>query len=252
MDQPLWAPSFHWFMLAGMSHLAIGDLALFAAFRRLGPRLGVLIVGSLAPPIALTIEWGVLGTTLTGLQILCAAGVLLLVGVAVAPRERRHLPPVELKWGLVFGMIAAIGQGLGTSLQRIGYVHNPEIVHSLWSITFLRVSAGALGMLAWILILKFSGKDPFTRPTEIIPHLRVKGHPLIWLFISTFLGPIIGVFFLIIALETTPAALVQATIATMPVFMIPVAWFFDGNKPSTRSLLSGCAALGLSACLLIL
>lgn len=250
--QALWIPHSFWFLLAGFSHLALGDLALFASFRRLGPRLGVLMVGSLAPPIALIIEWLVLGTTLTALQILCAGGVLLLVAVAIAPRDRQHLHSTELKLGLLFGSIAALGQGLGTSLQRIGYVNNNEIAQSLWTVTFLRVGAGALGVLGWICLLKILGKNPFSRPRELIPHHKVKGHPMLWLSISTLLGPIVGMFFLITALETVPAALVQATIATMPVFMIPVAWLLDGNKPSIRSILSGCAAVGLTAWLMLL
>lgn len=248
----LWLSGAPRFMLAGFFHLTVGDMALFAAFRRLGPRLSVLLVGSLAPPTALIAEWLISGTTLQSSQLLCAAGILLLVAVAVAPKEREHLSRRELQVGLALGTVAAIGQGLGTTIQRVGNVMIEETIYQPWTITFLRVSAGTAGVVLWMGFRKLRGENVFERPTELIPHQKIKGHPLLWLGISSIMGPIVGIMFLVTALENNPAALVQACIATMPVFMIPWAWILDGNKPSTRSVLSGCAAVGLTAWLMFL
>jgi len=84
------------------------------------------------------------------------------------------------------------------------------------------------------------------------PHQKIKGNPAFWLILSTLLGPLLGMYCLSAALESTPAALVQAVITTMPVFMIPVAWILDGNAPSLRSIFSGSAAVGLTALLMFL
>jgi len=51
-----------WYLLAGVLHLGLGDLGLFGAYRLIGPRLGVLVCGTLAVPMALVAEWAVLGT----------------------------------------------------------------------------------------------------------------------------------------------------------------------------------------------
>jgi hypothetical protein len=40
--------------------------------------------------------------------------------------------------------------------------------------------------------------------------------------------------------------LVQATLATLPVFMMPVAWWLDGNAPSKRSATAGLVAVALT------
>jgi len=249
---PLWTTGAIWYIVAGLLHLTLGDIALFAAFRRLGPRLGVLMVGSLAPPTALLAEGCILGTTLTGSQLLCGAAVLVLVATAVAPRERQHLSAHELCLGLLFGAVAAVGQGLGTTLQRVGNVQMTDPISQPWTVTFLRVSAGALGVGIWMLFLHLNRKKPFKKPTELFPHQKIKGNPAFWLILSTLLGPLLGMYCLSAALESTPAALVQAVITTMPVFMIPVAWILDGNAPSLRSIFSGSAAVGLTALLMFL
>lgn len=249
----IWVTGGLWFMLAGISHLCIGDLGLFGAFRRLGPRLGILLVGTLAPPIAVLSEWLMLGTVPASAQLFCAGGVILLVATAIAPRERAHLPPKELLAGLLLGLLAALGQGVSASLQRFGYAAAAEgIPPDPWQITLLRVGAGTVAVFLWLVYLQLTGKKPLARPQELIPHERIKGHPGLWLGISSILGPVIGMMFVVTALKTTPAGLVQAVIATMPVFMIPVAWILDGNAPSLRSILSGTAAVALTAWLILL
>ncbi|WFB37101.1 DMT family transporter [Kiritimatiellota bacterium B12222] len=243
-----------WFVLAGLCHLCIGDMGLFAAFRRLGPRLSVLMVGSLAPPTALLSEWWILGDFPSLSQIICAGSILLLVAVAVAPKERQHLSPQELRAGLLFGVIAAVGQGLSSTLQRYGNYQTTLSQTSVdpWLMILIRVGAGTLGVMVILLFLQLAHQHPFRKPVELIPHRKVEGHPLLWLGISALMGPIIGMSFLITALETTSSGLVQAVIATMPVFMIPVAWILDGNAPSIRSIIAGSAAVSLTALLIFL
>lgn len=241
-----------WFMLAGISHLCIGDMGLFGAFRRIGPRLGVLMVGTLAPPIALLSEWILLGTEPEAVQLFCAAGVILLVAIAIAPRERAHLQPKELIIGLLLGVVGAVGQGVSASLQRFGYSLTENLHSDPWQVTFLRVGTGTVAVFIWLVCLQIFGKEPLKRPPQLIPHERIKGHPALWIGISSVMGPIIGMLFVITALRTTPSGLVQAGISTMPVFMIPVAWVLDGNTPSIRSVLAGIAAVALTATLIFI
>jgi len=62
---------------------------------------------------------------------------------------------------------------------------------------------------------------------------------------SATAGPILGIGALTLALETTEAGLVQAAIATLPVWMIPWAWILDGDRPSPRSILAVACVGGL-------
>jgi drug/metabolite transporter (DMT)-like permease len=245
----LMLPAGGWFALAGVLHLAVGDVGLFAAYRRLGPRIGVLMVCSLAPPTALLMEWWTLGIVPGIESLLCALGILLAVAAAVAPRERQHLEPHELRAGLLFGLLAAVGQGMGAAVNRIAFDRLGGVEVTFWLPAFYRVAAGAAGVWLWILLRKLTGDQPLRRPKELIPDKKVEGHPLIWLTISTLLGPVLGMWFLMRAFDAAPSGLVQATLSTLPVFMMPVAWLLDGTVPSRRSVVAGMVAVALTAVL---
>src|SRR5580700_712820 len=51
-----------WFFVSGVVGFGLGDMALFGALPRIGPRLAILITQCLAAPIAATVEWLWLGT----------------------------------------------------------------------------------------------------------------------------------------------------------------------------------------------
>jgi len=237
------------FALSGLLHLAVGDVALFAVYRRLGPRIGVLAVSSLAPMVAMLVERAVLGTAILPVKQFLALGVLLSVVLAVAPRERKHLSAFELKRGVLAALLATVGQGASAAVTRMGYAEvtaagisdlNP------WMPTLLRCAAGAAGVLLYLACGAALGKAVFARPADLLQPRRIVGHPLVWLAVSTLLGPMLGVMTLMKALEHHPAGLVQAVLSTLPVMILPLAWFFDGNVPSRRSLLLGCLAVALA------
>jgi drug/metabolite transporter (DMT)-like permease len=236
------------FALSGFLHLALGDIALFAVYRRLGPRIGVLAVSSLAPPTAMAVEWLLLGTAITFKELALAAGVLVCVILAVAPKERKHLTPAELRTGILAALLATLGQGCSAAVSRLGFAQAADAGIRLgpWMPTLLRCATGAICVLLWLAARQILGHKIHQRPADLIPHRRIEGHPLGWLALSTLLGPVIGVLTLMTALESHPAALVQAVLATLPVMMLPVAWFFDGNAPSRRSLLFGILAVALA------
>jgi drug/metabolite transporter (DMT)-like permease len=214
--------------------------------------MGVLMVCSLAPPTALLTEWLWLGTTLSVGQLGCMAAVLVSVGLAVAPRERQHLKAADVRAGILFGVQAAVAQGLGAAVSRVAFdrLGDPEV--SFWLPTLYRVAAGALGVWIWITLRQLAGKKPLQKPAELIPHKRIGGHPLVWMGVSTVMGPVIGMMFLMRAFESAPSGLVQATLSTLPVFMIPVAWVFDGSRPSLQSGVAGIAAVGFTVLLVLL
>lgn len=245
-------PGWGGFALAGVLHLSIGDVGLFAAYRRLGPRIGVLMVCSLAPPTALLAEWAMLGDLPGANQLLCALGILVAVALAVAPRERAHLGAREIRVGVACGLLAAVGQGAGAAVNRVAFDRLGGMEVSFWLPALYRVAAGAAGVWLWLLVRKAMGDRPLRRPKELIPHKRVEGHPLMWLAVSTLLGPVLGMWFLMRAFSSAPAGLVQATLSTLPVLMMPVAWIFDGAVPSRRSVIAGIAAVALTARLVTL
>src|SRR5205085_7542077 len=74
-----------WFFLSGVIGFGLGDMALFGALPRIGPRLSILITQCLAAPMAAVVEWLWLGTSLRVVDVACAAVVLVGVAIALAP-----------------------------------------------------------------------------------------------------------------------------------------------------------------------
>src|SRR5436190_3842140 len=77
--------SLPWFFLSGVIGFGLGDMALFGALPRIGPRLAILLTQCLAAPIAAVAEWTWLGTTLRPVDLACAGVILGGVAIALAP-----------------------------------------------------------------------------------------------------------------------------------------------------------------------
>src|SRR2546421_87660 len=89
--------AFGWFFFSGVMGIGLGDVALFQALPRLGSRLSLLLIQCLTAPIGALIEWVWLGTSLTWLQLVGGAAILLGVGVALRPSEDLRITPRD-KW----------------------------------------------------------------------------------------------------------------------------------------------------------
>ncbi|GEM_PF-3363919 len=113
--------TFPLFLLSGLVGIGFGDVALFQALPRLGPRLTLLLTRCLAPPFAAAIEWLWLGTTLRTVQILYASLVLAGIGISLWPDRSPRLLRSEILPGVIFAALAAMGDGFGAMLSRKAY-----------------------------------------------------------------------------------------------------------------------------------
>ena len=211
------------------------------------------MVCSVAPPAALVAESVWLGTGIAARQLWLAVGILLSVILAVAPRERQHLPVNEVFLGVTAGLFSSMAQGIAASCNRVGFraVEEAGLRISPMLAAWFRITTGMAVAGLWVLLLWVLGQRPFRRPEDLIPDRKVEAHPAFWLVLSAVMGPVMGITMLMLALQSAPAALVQAVIATLPVFVIPVAWILDGTVPSKRSLTAGTVAIGLTVVLVL-
>ncbi|TVR44153.1 MAG: hypothetical protein EA402_07765 [Planctomycetota bacterium] len=232
-------PGLWWFLVAGALHLGLGDMGLFAAYRRLGPRLSLLIALCLTPLMSGVIEWWWLGTRPGWAQAFLALLVLAAVAVALAPTERLRLAPALWWSGIACAVAAALGQALGAVATRQGFALQPDagaVATAAWRV------AGGAGVL---LVVALFWREP--------AFARGHGRRLApWLAVSVLLGPCLGIPAYQQALATVPAALVQAVIAALPLTIIPLAWIFDGDRPSRRALLAGLVAVAATSAMMLL
>ena len=252
--------AFGWFFLSGCIGFGLGDSALYQALPRLGPQLTALMMQCLAAPFAVVAEWLWLGTTLSLPQI--AAGLVILFGVAiaVAPRDHAHIPRHLLAGGLAFGVVAALGQGLGAVVSRKAYAVVEQSGQSLDGLTaaYQRILGGVVFAMPFTLWVHFrrQRRSSATRETGssaamiVAPSRWHTGWG--WVVLNSLAGPTLGVGCYQWALATEPSGIVLPIVATLPIAVIPFAYFLEGERPTARSLAGGLlAVLGAVALALI-
>lgn len=233
--------SFGWFFLSGVIGFGLGDIALFGALPRIGPRLAILLTQCLAAPIAALAEWAWLGTTLKPADLLCAAIILVGVALALAPDRGLGVDRRTFFIGALCGVGSALGQALGAVVSRkANEVANLEhLVIDGGTAAYQRAIGGLLlTALAFFLFRKFRASNAHPSPAV---NWRA-GWPLV--LANALAGPTIGVGCYQWALRTTPSGIVLPIIATAPLMTIGLAYFIDDQKPTLRAILGGLVAVG--------
>lgn len=226
-----------WLGLSGIVGLVLGDAFLFQAFVWVGPRISMLMM-SLAPIIAGLTAWIFLGEKLNQLQI---AGILVtLLGIAWVLVEKQSSAlkePENYLKGILFGLGAAAGQGLGVVLAKNGLGGG-----------FSPVSANLIRMLAamcviWLVTL-------FQRENLAGFGRAVMNRKALILIVGgAFSGPFIGVSLSLYALQHTSIGVASTLMALPPIFLLPVEGYYYrqpigwGAVAGTLIALAGVAIL---------
>lgn len=239
-------PSLPWFLLSGFVGFGLGDLALFGALPRLGPRLTILLTHCIAAPLAAFTEWSWLGTTLGWKEIVCAGVILIGVVVALAPdavfADRKSF------WiGVLFGLGSAFGQGFGSVLStKAGRVADAAGFHlDGGTAAYQRIVAGlALTIVVFLFMQK-------TRPAEpMAPGTWRKASG--WIVANALCGPVLGVGCYQWALMSGKTGIVMPIVAISPVVTQLLTWWMDGTRPTLRTVLGGVVAVsGVAALRLV-
>src|ERR1041385_7092269 len=109
-----------WLGLSGVIALSLGDTFFFQSLVSVGPRLGSLLL-SLAPIFGSIIAWIFFGETLTLLQITGIVLALAGIGwVVMSHKEPADTPHGHTRRGVIFGVLAGLGQALGLVLSKQG------------------------------------------------------------------------------------------------------------------------------------
>lgn len=231
-------PALTTFLWSGLAGMGLGDIAFFAALPFLGSRLATTINQCLSVPVAIGIEWLWLGTTLSGAQLGCIAVVLSGIVVALIPTKGSP-PRVQVRpIGVLLGVAAAVGQGIGAVLSRRGFEITVEAGLPVDGLTaaYQRVLGGFLITVAWFAVKAWLDRD---RAPVTPPPLRAHG----WIVVHALAGPVLGMGSFQLALATAPSGLVLPITACAPLAVIPLAYWIEGERPSKRSIVGGVVAV---------
>lgn len=205
-----------WLGLSGIIGLALGDTFLFQAYLWIGPRLTMLLK-SLAPVLSAVLAWLWLDESLTLVQV---AGIgLTLAGVSWVVLERGGSEPAaasargDYLRGVLFGIGTAACQAAGLIAAKKGLggdfpALSGHVIRMLVAAAAIWTVAAARGQI---------------RAT--IQALTASRRAAADLTAGTVLGPFIGVWFSMAAIQWTEVGIASTLMALVPIFMLPIGYF---------------------------
>lgn len=207
-----------WLGLSGIIGLSLGDSFYFQALISIGPRLGSLLL-SLAPIFGSFIAWIFFGETLTLMQITGIAIALAGIGwVVMSHEESPNTPHGHTKRGVLFGMLAGLGQATGLVLSKQGMfgAFSPFQANAIrmfvallltWTLTFIQGKAGAT-----------------------VTTLRQKPGVIRLLALGALIGPVFGVSSSLLAVQHAEVGVASTLMALPPVILLPISYFIYKEK----------------------
>lgn len=227
-----------WLAASGMAGFVIGDYALFKAFNITGARVAMLMM-TLAPVFAALAAWLLLGELMSGKNLIAMlvtlAGIALVIftrtsdesggGASIKKKYAMSYPPK----GIILGIIAAAGQGVGLVLSKYGMRDYDPFAASQ-----IRVLTGFAG---FAVLFSMLGRWK-ELPTSFADKKAMK-----WLVVGSVFGPFLGVSFSLIAVQNTSAGIAQTIMSLVPVIIIIPSVFIKKEKVTFREILGAVVAV---------
>ena len=220
-----------WLSLSGIIGLSLGDVFLFQALVSLGPRLGTLLL-SLAPIFGSIIAWIFFGEILSALQI--TGIVLTLAGIAwviASHEEPPDTPHGHTRRGVIFGVLAALGQAIGLVLSKQGMFGE----FSPFQANAIRMLAAVIFTWAWTVF------DRQVNSTLVA--LQEKPCVLGWLALGAFVGPVLGVTASLLAVQHAEIGVASTLMALPPVIVLPISYFVFKEKVGWQAIVGTILAI---------
>lgn len=227
-----------WLLASGFVGYVFGDWCLFTTYELVGSRFGQLFM-TLAPLFSALAAWVLLDETL-GLQAI--AGIILTmsgIGLTVLSREEKegHKHRLHVDFPLqavLFGIGAAMGQGVGIVLSKVGMGLCEQTSLLPMAATMVRAVAGLIGFG-----IAYTIKGDRARMHEGL-HDRTTMEAAAGAII---MGPVIGVSLSLLAVQLAPAGIASTLMALTPIFILwPSRWLF-GQRITAREVVGSCIAV---------
>lgn len=213
-----------WMLASGLVGFVFGDTFLFASYTLMPARFSQLMM-TLAPAFSALAGFLMLGERISLLGFVGMAVTLFGIGLSVLTKEtggehKMHLS-LPLK-GLLFGLLGAVGQGLGIVLSKEGMmayedVYTPQnALYIPLAATQIRAMAGIVGF--FIMIVCKGGLGDLWRACT-----NRKGVGAT--FVGSIFGPFLGVTLSLLAVQHTNTAIASTIMATVPVVILLPEYF---------------------------
>jgi drug/metabolite transporter (DMT)-like permease len=222
-----------WLGLSGVVGLALGDYFSFSAFKAIGAK-NSSIFSTLAPGTAIIFAYLMLGEQINLIGI---TGILITIsGIIYISLQKKDNQSKMSLVGMGHAIGAALCQGAGLVLAKKAYENNLiEIApfHAAW----LRIMASVIVLLVFAILTREI--KPITR--NLVKPENKKG--LVYLSLGTISGTVLGLTFAMQTISTIDSAVAQTIFSLVPVFAIPLAYFFHKEKMTLSIILGALIAI---------
>ena len=221
-----------WLSLSGIVGLVLGDTFLLQAFVLIGPRLSMLMM-AMSPVLGAVLAWAFLGETLALKEVIgiavTLAGIFVVIGERRADASNTDAAKTGDSRGYIIGLLCglggAAGQAGGLVLSRFGLTENfPALSGSL-----IRLIAAMI--VVWLIAL-------FNRQA-VATYRALRQNPRAFLLVvgGTILGPVLGVWLSLIAVQNTSVGVASTLSSLMPIFLIPISYFMFKERVTVQGII---------------
>lgn len=236
-----------WMSLSGFVGYVLGDFCLFNSYILIGSRFGQLLMTLSAPAAALA-GWFIIGETMS----LKALGgmVITIAGISLSIFGKKQTgdnisASLPLK-GILFGICAGLGQGVGLVLSAKGLkcyeeqlsmdgITNESVLFLIpFAATAMRAITGLFGFSIWTAL---KGQLPLLR-TAVCDKKA-----MLFALLATITGPFIGVSLSLMATQYTSTGIAQTIMATTPVMILLPSYIFFKQHITIREIIGAIIAI---------
>lgn len=238
------AEAWSWLLLSGVVGYFFGDWCLFNSYLTIGSRYGQLFM-TLAPMFAALSAWVSIGQTLSAGSLIAMSVTIVGISISVLGRGNHHKLSIQLPAkGVLFGIGAGMGQGVGLVLSKIGLDYYtadvpvavlPQVENYLpFGANLIRCLAGLLCFTIWLLV---RGEGSKMR-TSIRNH---KG--MLAMLTAVISGPFVGVGFSLMAVQYTAAGIASTIMATTPILILLPSYYLFHQKITWKGFIGACISV---------
>jgi drug/metabolite transporter (DMT)-like permease len=180
---------------------------------------------SLAPIFGSIIAWIFFGETLTLMQIIGIVLALAGIGwVVMSHEEAANTPHGHTRRGVIFGMLAGLGQAIGLVLAKQGMVNDI----SPFQANAIRMLAAATFIWIWTVA---EGQAKATIKT-----VREQPKVLKLIALGALVGPLLGVSTSLLAVQHAEVGVASTLMALPPVIVLPISYFVFKEKVGWQAI----------------
>ena len=240
-----------WLSLSGFVGYVLGDYCLFQSYVLMNSRFGQLFM-TLASPAAALAAWILLGEKMSLLALLGMIITMSGIGMSILSKggETSGLS-LKLPWkGVLFGIGAGFGQGVGLVLSKVGMQHyeaaigrdlnfilDPGALFPVsldfmmpFASTMIRAVTGLIGFSIALFLFTKTGKQKLQAGVR-------DGKAMSCALGAAMFGPFVGVSLSLMATLYTNAGIAQTIMATTPVLIIAPSYFLFRQKVTALEIL---------------